>query len=182
MRTLLFFSILFFSLSAVAQKASFNENSVSYLGKTYKVGDVIHLGYGSVNNKDFAFVNYGKSIGGVNLPGLYHHADADWSKADVEIIKLYTNKGVIWAKCSPVNRGSAIGSALGNKIYINIEAAADNKEITGVEAAKNQTANHSNNEIKEDAPAPVQKSNAPILTSSKKEILPAPPASKKRHK
>ena len=130
MKRNLFFLLFLIPFNAIAQKAKFNENSVSYLGKTYRVGDIIHLGYGSGNNKEFAFVSYGKAVGGLKLPGLYHHADANWSKADVEIIKLYTNNGVIWAKCNPKNRENLIG----NKIFINLEAAADNKEIKGVNA------------------------------------------------
>ena len=140
-------SLLLLSFFTPAQKAKFNENSVSYSGKTYKIGDTIHLGYGSGNNKEFAFVSYGKSLGGVNLPGFYHHADANWSKADVEIIKLYNSNGVIWAKCDPKNRGSSLGSVLGNKIYINIEAAVDNKEIIGMDENTDKTTAETNTKI-----------------------------------
>ncbi len=73
----------------------------------------------------------------VNLPGLYHHADANWSKADVEIIKIYSSNGIVWAKCNPINRGSSLSAVLGNKIFINIEAAVDNKEIVGIDQQSN---------------------------------------------
>ena len=83
----LYIVLLLFSFNSPAQKAIINESVVNYMGKTYKVGDIIQLGYGSNNNKDFAFVNFGKSIGNVNLPGLYKKADVNWSKAEVEIVK-----------------------------------------------------------------------------------------------
>ena len=133
MKNFIIFIFCTLALNAVGQNASLNESSVTYRGKTYHEGDIIHLGYGSSDDKDFAFVHYGKSVAGVNLPGIYHKANANWSKGDVEILKLYTEKGVIWAKCKPMDRGSSFGSMIGNKIYINIEGAVDNREIAGVE-------------------------------------------------
>ncbi|MDQ6757131.1 MAG: hypothetical protein M3004_09360 [Bacteroidota bacterium] len=134
MKKISLFIFILFSFNAIAQKATLADNVAMYLGKQYKVGDIVHLGYGSGNNKQFSFINYGKSISGISLPGLYHHADENWSKADVEIEKVYKTSGVIWLKCKPIDKGSAIGSILGNKIFINIEGAVDNKEINGVSA------------------------------------------------
>lgn len=133
MKNFIVFLLCMLSLTALGQDASLNESSVTYRGKTYHEGDIIHLGYGSSGDKEFSFIHYGKSVAGVNLPGIYRNANANWSKAEVEILKLYTEKGVIWAKCKPINRGSTLGSMIGNKIFINIEGAVDNKEIASVE-------------------------------------------------
>lgn len=173
---------LLYSLHTDAQKAKFNENSVTYAGKTYKVGNIIHLGYGSGTNKEFVFVSYGKSVGGFNLPGLYKHANVDWSKADVSIIELYTKNGVVWAKCTPKDHGTSIGSVIGNKIYINIEGAADNKEITGVDNQPNNTTTSNNNKTE---PVPAQKESATAPSPGQKESAAAPtpqntPASKSK--
>ncbi len=137
MKTKLFFLLICISLNVYSQKASLNESSVTYLGKTFKVGDIIQLGYGSRNDKDFAFVSFGKAVGNINLPGLSKRADVNWSKAEVEIVKLYTANGVIWAKCDPLNRDA---NFLNKQIFINIEGAVDNKEIKSVRP-NNQTAN-----------------------------------------
>ena len=48
---------LFFSSQVFSQKADFSENAVSYLGKSYKIGDIVLLGYGSAADKDFVFIN-----------------------------------------------------------------------------------------------------------------------------
>jgi hypothetical protein len=155
MKKHLVFFLLFICVNAVAQKAAFNENSVTYSGLIYRVGSIVHLGYGSANNKDFAFVNYGKSVGGLNLPGLYHHADVNWSKADVEIEKIEKKSGVVWLRCKPIDKGTSVGSILGSRIYINLEGAVDNKEIKGVEAKTNNSTaeTHTNNS----APSPASK-------------------------
>lgn len=155
--------LLLLSVNGFTQKPTFNENSVSYLGKTYKIGDIVHLWYGSNNNKDFAFVNYGKPVGGINIPGLYRNADANWSKADVEIEKIEKKNGVIWLKCKPVEKSSGVNSILGNRIFINLEGAVDNNEIKGVDVAVNNTPQQDN--VK-NAPVPAQKEmkNAPAPT------------------
>jgi hypothetical protein len=132
MKIIIFFIAILFGVSANAQKATLTDDIVTYLSKQYKAGDIIHLGYGSGNNKQFSFVNYGKSISGISIPGLYHHADANWSKADVQVEKVYKTSGTIWLKCKPIDKGSAAGSIIGNKIFINIEGAVDNKEINGI--------------------------------------------------
>lgn len=129
MKNFFLLSAILFSVNIKAQKASLTDDVATYLGKSYKTGDIIHLAYGSGNNKEFAFVNYGKSVGGINLPGLYHHANTNWSKAELEILKVYKTSGVLWLKCKPMNMESSIGSVLGNKIFINLEGAVDNKEI-----------------------------------------------------
>jgi len=175
MKKNLFFIILLFSITAGAQRATLKGDAVTYLGKQYKVGDIIHLGYGSGNNKEFAFINYGKSVGGFNLPGLYHHADVNWSKADVEILKLYKTSGVIWAKCKPLDMGSSIGSILGNKVFINIEGAVDNKEIKGVDQQSNNLSTSQLN----NAPPPSQTTKIQTPIQMKKAPVPPPAKSQK---
>ena len=133
MKKMLCILLFFYCMNARAQDAVLNNGSAVYRGKTYSPGDIIHLGYGSSNNKEFSFVHYGKSIGGVNLPGLYHNANADWGKAEVEVLKVYTEKGSVWVKCAPKTKSSALGSAIGNKIFINLTGAVDNHEIAGID-------------------------------------------------
>lgn len=159
MKRFLVFSMLLLSVNAVAQKATYSDNAVTYLGKTYNVGDIIQLGYGSANDKDFVFVNFGKAIGNVNLPGMFKKADVNWSKAEVEIVKIYTTNGVIWVRCNPLNRDVNV---LNKQIFINIEGAVDNNEIKSVRRG-NQTANvpvPTNN-------APVPQNNAPVPSPAK---------------
>ena len=136
MKKILFYTFLLSCMYTQAQKATLNESSVTYLDKTFRIGDIIQLGYGSGNNKDFVFVNFGKQVGNLNLPGLYKKADVNWSKAEVEIVKLYTTNGVIWARCNPLNREA---NYLNKQIFINIEGAVDNKEIKTVSTNKQQT-------------------------------------------
>lgn len=166
----LYLLLLLFSYNTTAQKATINETVVNYMGNTYKVGDIIQLGYGSNNNKDFAFVNFGKSIGNVNLPGLYKKADVNWSKAEVEIVKLYTANGVIWARCNPLNRDV---NYLNKQIFINIEGAVDNNEIKSVKANTQQQSKDSDSE-RDNAPSPSnapETTNAPSPLKTKKEIV-----------
>ncbi len=154
MKKNIFIICLLFSITTKAQKATVTDGA-SYLGKKYNLGDIIHLGYGSNNNKDFAFVNYGKSVGGINIPGLYHHADVNWSKADVEIEKIEKKSGIVWLRCKPIDKGSSVGSILGSKIFINLEGAVDNNEIKGVSAPANNPDNTHNDN------APTQKEKEP---------------------
>jgi len=138
------------------------------MGKTYKVGDIIQLGYGSANDKDFVFVNFGKAIGNVNVPGMFKKADVNWSKAEVEIVKVYTSNGVIWARCNPLNRDANV---LNKQIFINIEGAVDNKEISGVIASQNISA--SSSKVTQ-SPIPEERESAQAPPPSQKEIIAAP--------
>lgn len=172
--------ILFSFTGVVAQKAALNETSVTYLGKTYTVGDIIQLGYGSGNNKDFVFVNFGKSVGNLNLPGLFKKADVNWSKAEVEIVKIYSANGVIWVKCNPLNRDVNV---LNKQIFINLEGAVDNNEIKSVSTNNQHTLNVStqqqnkipvtangkkDNEVNTEKKLPAAKPTPPLNQSSVK--------------
>lgn len=161
MKKITLFITLIISLNGFAQKATMADNVATYLGKQYKVGDTVHLWYGSGTNKLFSFINYGKAISGVSLPGLYHHADQNWSKADVEIEKIYKTSGVIWLRCKPIDKGLSVGSILGSKIFINLEGAVDNKEINGVSAQRGTQTT-----VIETPPAPVP---APVKAISEKQ-------------
>lgn len=175
MKIILVFNLLLLSFIATAQKASFSNNTATYLGKTYRVGDIIQLGYGSGNNKDFAFVSFGKAIGNVNLPGLIKKADVNWSKAEVEIVRIYITNGVIWAKCNPLNRDANL---LNKQIFINIEGAVDNNEIKSVRAG-NQTATVPQNNAPVPSPAMVKGGNQPKTEKQNiTEEIPPPPVKK----
>ena len=169
MNRYIFFICFFFSLQGAAQKAEFNDNSVSYLGKTYRVGDIVNLGYGSANNKDFSFVHYGKVVGGVTIPGLYHRAKVNWSKADVEIERIDKKSNVVWLRCKPLETGTSVGSLLASKIFINLEGAVDNNEIKGVSGNAEKTLTNMGNAGATTPPAPDNRHLAPApLAESKK--------------
>lgn len=170
MKKIILFITLLFSVGVFAQKASFNENTVSYLGITYKIGSVVHLGYGSGSNKDFAFINYGTSVGGINVPGLYKKAKVNWSKSEVEIDKIEKKSGGVWLRCKPMDKNKTIGSMLGGKIYINLEGAVDNKEIisaTEVGETSNTDPPLKHLKIEElKTPSPQQRGKVDIQTKS----------------
>ena len=168
MKIFLIFNLLLLSFDAIAQKATYSNNAVTYLGKTYKVGDIIQLGYGSANDKDFVFVNFGKAIGNVPIPRMFKKADVNWSKAEVEIVKVYTTNGVIWARCNPLNRDA---NFLNKQIFINIEGALDNNEILGVNSSQNISAGSSKNT---QSSKTEQKTSAQAPPPSENEITAAP--------
>lgn len=118
------------SFIARAQDAVLHDHEAFYKGSTYSEGDIVHLGYGSAADKDFSFIHYGKAPAGMKIPGIYRKANADWSKAEIKIEKVYSEKGVVWIRGEPINRGK--GGILGNKIYMNLAGAVDNKEIVSV--------------------------------------------------
>jgi len=142
------------------------------MGKTYKVGDIIQLGYGSSNDKDFVFVNFGKAIGNVHVPKMFKKADVNWSKAEVEIKKIYISNGVIWARCNPLNRDANV---LNKQIFINVEGAVDNNELSGVNSSQNTSTGSSKN-TQSSKPEERESAQAP---PSQNEITaaPAPPTS-----
>jgi hypothetical protein len=118
MKYTIFFLSMLCALSATAQHASIDKDTVSYNGKKYCIGDTVHLGYGSGGNKDFAFVQMGGALMGL------HKLDRRFSKADVVVTKTLTRGGKIFL------RGKATeGMPPGYNVFIEVEGAVDNKEV-----------------------------------------------------
>lgn len=115
--TIIFLSMLY-AYPATAQHASIDKDTVVYNGKKYCVGDTVHLGYGSAGDKDFAFVQMGGALMGL------HKLDRRFSKSDVVITKALTRGGKVFL------RGKATeGMPPGYNVFIEVEAAVDNKEV-----------------------------------------------------
>ena len=114
--------LLLFAFSLDAQKASFKNDTAKYNGRTFVVSDTLTLGYGSQANKNFAFITIGSSITGVT------DLDKQWAKNNAVIDKIYKGMGqsiIIRAKLVD----KTVNLIGGNKLFINMEAAIDNKEI-----------------------------------------------------
>ena len=87
----------------------------------YAVGDTINLGYGSQANKNFAFIQIGSMMTGVT------DLDKGWSKAEAIIDKIYKKGKTVFFRAKLIDKTvNAIG---GNKLFIDLEGAIDNKEL-----------------------------------------------------
>jgi hypothetical protein len=64
MKNLIIMIILFTTTSIFAQKPKFENDTITYSKSKIFVGDTLHLGYGSSNNKDFAFIYIGSGFVG----------------------------------------------------------------------------------------------------------------------
>ena len=99
------------------------ENDTAYYGAIkYYEGLEVQLLYGSDNKKDFVFVKMGSSMTG------FRPVESKWAKYVVKIDKIMKQQGKVIARGVVQDAGSlnAIG---GNKVFIDIEGAIDNKEI-----------------------------------------------------
>ena len=107
------------SSSCLAQRASIDNDTASYNGKRYIVGDTINLAYGSDQGKKFAFVQMGGALLGLK------RFQSTYSKGQVKVDKVYKQLG----KC--YLRGKMIDQPMppGYKIFIDLEGAVDNKEM-----------------------------------------------------
>lgn len=114
-------AILILSI-AHAQRASINNDTITYLQKSYHVGDTLQLGYGSGNNKIFSFIQMGSALSGTNP------LTSNWAKSDVVIDKVYKSRGKCYTRGKIINSGT-LNLIGGNKVFIDIEGAVDNKEL-----------------------------------------------------
>jgi hypothetical protein len=113
--------LLTFCFFSKAQRATLENDVASYEGKTYAKKDTITLGYGSKSDKDFAFIQIGSAMGGLTdlLKG--------WAKHEAVIDKVYKTGKTIYLRAKLIDKGvNALG---GNKLFIDLEGAVDNKEI-----------------------------------------------------
>lgn len=113
--SILFFALILFNANA-QDRATIDGDTARYLGKSYVVGDTIQLGYGSKSNKDFAFIQMGTLMSGVS------DMDKGFAKSDVIILSVYKVRKQIYLKAK-------VPGTMGNKAFIDLEGAVDNKEI-----------------------------------------------------
>jgi hypothetical protein len=107
---------------ASAQKATIDQDTVTYMGKSYHLGDTLQLGYGSGNNKDFAFVQMGSAMTGTNP------LKNNWSKSEFVVDKVYKFHGKCYLRGKTINSG-ATNLLGGNKVFVDVEGAVDNNEL-----------------------------------------------------
>ena len=113
--------VLFTTTSIFAQKPKFENDTITYSKSKIFVGDTLHLGYGSSNNKDFAFIYIGSGL--VGLQAL----NRSFNKQAVLIDKVYETRGKFYARGIMFETdANMLGSG---KVFIDIEGAIDNKEV-----------------------------------------------------
>lgn len=119
MKKIIMLLILFLSLNCFSQSAKLIGDTLFYGDHKFAVNDSVHLWYGSGQNKAFAFVFIGSGLTGVTP------APAGWSKSYMKIDKVYKTGGKYFVRGKILDNGPM----LGNKLFIDIEGAIDNKEI-----------------------------------------------------
>lgn len=103
-----------------AQNATIENGVAKYNDRTFAVNDTITLGYGSQANKDFAFILIGSGISAQEL-------QKNFAKNKAVIERVYRNMGQVWIRAKLTDK--TVNLLGGNKLFINIEAAIDNKEL-----------------------------------------------------
>jgi len=112
--------LLLITFSLKAQRATFQNDTVKYNERIFAVNDTISLGYGSKADKNFAFIRIGSGISATEL-------DKNWAKNDAIIERIYLQGRTIYIRAKLLDK--TVNLLGGNKLFINIEAAIDNKEI-----------------------------------------------------
>jgi hypothetical protein len=107
--------------SSTAQKASFENDTARYEGRTFVAGDTITLGYGSKSNKDFAFIGIGSAMGGLT------DLKSSWSKSEAVIDKIYVQRNKVYLRAKLTDK--TVNALGGNKLFIDLEGSIDNKEL-----------------------------------------------------
>jgi hypothetical protein len=109
-------------LEVNAQRATFQNDTAKYNGKTFIVSDTLTLGYGSKANRDFAFITQGSVLSS------FTDLDKKWAKSYAVIDKIYKGAGQsIMIRAKLIDK--YVNLLGGNKLFINLDAAIDNKEI-----------------------------------------------------
>jgi len=111
------------SVTKAQARAEMKADTVYYQGAKIYRGGKVDLWYGSKQNKDFAFVFMGSGLQGLTPLA------AGWSKQSVLIDKVYKSFGKLFCRGVLVD-APEVRAMGGNKIFIDIEGAMDNKEIS----------------------------------------------------
>ena len=118
---ILFAAFLATSLTMMAQRATSANDTARYMDRSFAVGDTILLGYGSKADKDFAFISMGSIMTGVK------DLNKSWSKNEAVIDKVYTMRKTVYLRAKLTDK--TVNMVGGNKLFIDLEGAIDNKEI-----------------------------------------------------
>ncbi len=121
MKQVLIFALTAISFNAFSQKATIDNDTAYYEGKSYAVNDTITLGYGSSGNKNFAYITMGSAMAG--FKGL----DKGYAKAEAVIDKVYKQNRNVYIRARLLDKELDLGGL--NKLFINLEAVIDNKEL-----------------------------------------------------
>lgn len=116
-------SVLLFTMSiGFSQTIKFEQDTISY--GEYKVfaGKDVQLFYGSSPKKEFIFISIGSVLTGVTP------LQSTWSKRVVKIDKVYKQSGKFYARGILLD-SPGLRLVGGNKIFIEVEGAIDNKEV-----------------------------------------------------
>ncbi|MBC7588865.1 MAG: hypothetical protein H7178_10970 [Chitinophagaceae bacterium] len=109
------------AISANAQHAKVDNDTAKYENRTYALSDTITLGYGSKPDKSFGFISIGSAFTGVT------DLDKGWSKFEAVIDKVYTKGKKVYLRAKLVDK--TVNALGGNKLFIDLEGAIDNKEL-----------------------------------------------------
>ena len=114
--------LLFTAVIGFSQTIKFEQDTIWYGEYKVFVGKEVQLFYGSSPKKEFIFVSIGSALSGVTP------LQSVWSKRIVKIDKVYKQSGKFYARGILLD---APGLRLvgGNKIFIEVEGAIDNKEV-----------------------------------------------------
>jgi len=118
-KIILISAIGFFATHSFAQSlVTIDNDTLFYKDKKVAVGDTVTFGYGSAANKDFVFILFGNGLAGTTpLPAIFNKLTAVVDK----VYKAPIGKFIFRAK--PMKRMG------GMKIFVDLEAAVDNKEL-----------------------------------------------------
>lgn len=108
---------LMMKISSAQDRATLKQDTIYYQGEKFYVGKTVRIGYGSNNNKSFAFIAQGVGAIGFN-PML-----ASYSKYDAIIDKVYVMRKKAYFRAKMDGAGAA------NNIVVDVEGAIDNKEL-----------------------------------------------------
>lgn len=119
MKRLLILVLSFIVINSYAQDKPVLENdTISYAGKKFWVGQEVTLGYGSGNNKQFVFVFMGSGMTGVDP------VEATFAKTTFKVDKVYKQNGKFLIRGRFIDTPGMI-----SKMFADIERAVDNKEL-----------------------------------------------------
>lgn len=117
MKTLIVTLLLSACLSAHAQQVVKENDKLVYNGHEFRVGQIVQLGYGSRQDKGFAYVfgnSYGKPMERMTMPSMYNNYRCT-------ITKLVSFRGKYFVQARPIGRTF--------KVQIDVVGAIDNKEL-----------------------------------------------------
>ena len=123
MKKITLLSVLLFTVSiGFSQTIKFEQDTIFYGAYKVFAGKDVQLFYGSSPKKEFIFFSIGSVLSGVTP------LQSTWSKRVVKIDKVYKQSGKLYARGILLD---APGLRLvgGNKIFIEVEGAIDNKEV-----------------------------------------------------